>query len=348
MRNAEIKDETLKAFNCSNCGAGLKYKPGEENLTCEYCKTVNSIPQQEIIIEETNFEEYLEKLEAENLVNEKTMHCKSCGAVSTVNVNSRSSSCPYCSNPFTDGDAKMDLVIKPSYLLPFKVDKEKAIQIGLNWIKDVWYTKNTQSSSLTIEAVYTPYWTFDMNTHTDSILKNAFNRSFSSVTTLFYDDVLVSASANISQYLLNQIKPWDIQKLTDTNNEYLNDYTVEKYSIDLKKGFHEAKKMVDQAVKTKITSDAVNKMFHADIIQTQYLNIKFKLIIFPVYIISYDYKGKKNQLYVNGYDGKLASERPRNPIVAVFLKTILVSTIIFAALILLLMIASLFALFQTP
>jgi LSD1 subclass zinc finger protein len=329
MENAEIKNETLKAFDCSNCGAGLKYKPGTTTLMCEYCNTKNIIPQEQTIIKENDFVAYLEKLESENSVVEETLQCKSCGAASTININSKSSDCPYCSTPLIDASTKEDRAIKPQYLLPFKIDKQKAAQLGYNWAKNTWFTKKIQPSSIDLSAVYVPHWTFDVQTNTNYALEkkqvngnNTYLQSTSGNLSLFFDDVVVPASGTVDANLLAKVGPWITKNLVNTNDQYLSDYIVEKYKISLKQGFYVGKRAVDEAIRSKISSQfGIGSNITIKSIQSQYNDIKFKHILLPLYVATYDYKGQKNIFYVNGNTGAVAGIRPKSPIF-LFLKKI--------------------------
>lgn len=349
MENAEIKNETLKAFDCNNCGAGLKYKPGTTTLVCEYCNTKNTIPKEETIIEETDFEAYLEKLEAANSVVEETLQCKSCGATSTININAKSSNCPYCNTPLNEGSTKEDRTIKPTYLLSFKIDKQKAKELAFKWAIDTWYTKKIQSSSITLTSVYVPHWTFDTHTNSNYFLEKTqkngdqiYTQSFSGNISIFFDDIMVPASKNINNILLAEAGPWNTRDLVNTNDEYLKDYIVEKYTTDLKQGFHLAKAVIDQSIRTNILSKAGDRSFKIKSVQSQYQNIKFKHILLPIYILNYEYKGKINQIYLNGHNGKATGIRPKSPYYIVVMKIAKVLFITVAILVLLAIIITVF------
>ncbi|KIC02640.1 hypothetical protein OA88_08020 [Flavobacterium sp. JRM] len=350
MENAEIKNETLKAFDCNNCGAGLKYKPGTTTLICEYCNTKNNIPQEQTIIEENDFVAYLEKLESENSVVEETLQCKSCGAASTININSKSSDCPYCNTPLMDGNKKEDKTIKPQYLLPFKIDKQKASLLAYNWAKDTWFTKKIQPSSIDLSGVYVPHWTYDMQTSTNYALErkqvngnNTYTQSTSGNLSLSFDDVVVPASGTVDASLLTKAGPWVTKNLVNTNDQYLSDYIVEKYKISLKQGFYVGKRAVDEAIRQKVSSQfGIGGNTTIKSIQSQYHNIKFKHILLPLYVVTYDYNGKKNILYINGNTGVVAGIRPKSPIHNFFKKVAIVLFIITGALVLLLILLTWF------
>lgn len=331
MENAEIKNDYLKAFNCSNCGASLKNQPGTETLVCEYCNVKNTIPLEPTIIKENNYDAYLNKLESDNLVVEKTVQCKGCGATSTININSDLLDCPYCSAPLTDGNINEGKTIKPSYLLPFVIDKQKAASLAADWAKDSWFTKDVQSSSINTTPIYLPFWTFDAQTNTaytlqktEKINDTVFSQSRTANLSLFFDDIMIRASENISNDLLNEMGPWDTKKLVNTDNSYLSDYVVEKYNIDIKKGFELAKTNIIALIKNKIYDDAtrVDRNINIAALETHYADIHFKLIILPIYINTYEYKGQKYQMYLNGHNGKATGKRPKNPIRVVLWKIV--------------------------
>ncbi|MCD0475131.1 hypothetical protein LPB87_12080 [Flavobacterium sp. EDS] len=343
MENAEIKNETLKAFDCSNCGAGLKYKPGTTTLICEYCNTKNIIPQEQTIIEENDFVTYLEKLESENSVVEETLQCKSCGAASTININSKSSDCPYCNTPLIDASTKEDRTIKPQYLLPFKIDKQKAALLGYNWAKDTWFTKQIQSSSIDLSGVYVPHWTFDVQTNSNYNVErkqvngnNTYLQSMSGNLSLFFDDIVVPASGTVDTNLLAKVGPWITKNLVNTNDQYLSDYIVEKHKLGLKQGFYVGKKAIDETISKQINSQVGSgSNTKVKSIQSQYNNIKFKHILLPLYVATYEYKGQKNIFYINGNTGAVAGVRPKSPI-NVFLKKVAIVIFIIVGILLLL------------
>ncbi len=333
MESIEIKEKELNVFGCSNCGSELKYKPGTKTLVCEYCNTKNEIQQEESVIEELSFNDYLEKSEAENLEIEKIIHCNNCGASSSIDENLKSLHCPYCNSPLVQKDVQEERFIKPSHLLPFNLDNSKVSEILVDWIDGLWWTPNNLRkaaiSPLGLKGVYVPYWTFDTSTYSrytgergenyEISTGNGNNETTETKTRWFstsgnvsvrFDDIMSPASENIDLNSLTKLEPWDTNYLIKVNDQYLSGFVTEKYKIKLKEAFQTVKKDIDKEIKYKISRDIGGDKNRIDSVNTEYKDIYFKHILLPVYVSSYQYNNKTYHFYVNGRNGKLVGNRP--------------------------------------
>lgn len=333
MESIEIKEKELNVFGCSNCGSELKYKPGTKTLVCEHCNTKNEIQQEESVIEELSFNDYLEKSEAENLEIEKIIHCNSCGASSSIDENLKSLHCPYCSSPLVEKDIQEERFIKPSYLLPFNLDNSKVSEILVDWVDGLWWTPNNLRkaaiSPIGLKGVYVPYWTFDTNTYSrytgergenyevttgsgDNETTETRTRWYSTSgnVSVSFDDIMTPASGNIDISSLNKLEPWDTNSLIKLNDQYLSGFVTEKYKIKLKEAFQTVKKDIDNEIRAEICRDIGGDDNRIDFVNTQYKEINFKHILLPVYVSSYQYNNKIYHFYVNGRNGKLVGKRP--------------------------------------
>lgn len=338
MDNLEIKEKELKVFQCSNCGAELKYKPGTTTLVCDYCDTKNDIPQEEeTVIEELDFESYIENLESENLEAEKVIKCRSCGSTSSVDESLKSFHCPYCSSPLVQDDISEERFIKPAYLLPFNIDNPKVYNLLSNWVNGLWFAPNNLKkaalSPIGLTGIYVPYWTFDTHTNSSYTGERGDNYTVtegsgdnrrtvtktrwhyvSGQVSLFFDDVMVPASGNIDTASLTKLEPWDTKELIKTNDQYLSGFVTEKYKIKLREGFQFAKERIDDWINDAVRSDIGGDHQRVNSVDTSYNNIQFKHILLPVYVSSYRYNDKLYNFYVNGRNGKLIGQRPYSAI----------------------------------
>ena len=333
MSTIETKEKELNVYGCSNCGAELKYKPGTTTLVCEYCDTKNEIIQEEIVVEELDFEKYIENLESENLQLEKVIKCKSCGSTSAIDESLKSLHCAYCTAPLVEDDIQEDRFIKPAYLLPFSIENKKVYDQLSNWVNGLWWAPNNLKkaalSPIGLRGVYVPYWTFDTQTHSnytgergrnytvtvgdgdDERQETRTDWSFASgQLSLFFDDIMVPASGNIDSSSLSQLEPWDTSSLVKTNDQYLSGFVTEKYMVKLKEGFVFAKTQIDRSIHNAVQNDIGGDQQRIHSINSQYNNIQFKHILLPVYVSSYSFDNKMYHFYVNGRNGKLVGERP--------------------------------------
>lgn len=334
MENPDITIADFKGFLCTNCGAGLKYKPGTKTMACDYCSSTNNIPEdEELIIEELDFNSYIENFEAVNLQTEQIISCKNCGASSSVDENLKSLYCPYCTTPLVQDDISEQRFIKPGYLLPFNIDVNKTPAILSKWIDGRWLApsdfKKFAPSPIDLRGIYVPYWTFDAKTvssyngtrgtiHLKTIGSGKDKKtipttswtSASGEVFLDFDDIITPATKNISPEGLSKLEPWDFGQLIKVSDEYLSGFITEKYTIPLKQGFTDVKKRMAQQITGTIKDEIGGDFQVISSCNTEYDEIQFKHIMVPVYVSSYRYKEKIYHFYINGRNGKIYGESP--------------------------------------
>ncbi|WP_282053772.1 DNA helicase PriA [Maribacter luteus] len=324
--------------SCANCGAELKFKPGSNQLTCEYCGYEEFIEQTKSSFEELELEHYL-KVVGENAYTESIdlLHCKNCGANQHVEENYKSLNCVYCGEPLIREDIEKEGWILPGALVPFQLDGKKARSIFKKWVSSIWFAPNNLKRAALdpegLRGLYVPYWTFDSNlyaeyqgqrgdyyyetqkvrtkngTQTRQVRKTRWSRASGTVSG-FVDDILINASEKKRREIPAKIAHWNLKELAVFNSKYLAGFVTEKYTISLKDGHHrsfqEAKDIAYNWIRRDIGGDT-QRIGHADI---KLSDETFKHILLPVYISSYRYSGKEYLFYINGQTGALSGSRP--------------------------------------
>lgn len=343
MDLAEREERITEAYTCSDCGAVLKYKPGTDTLVCEYCGGVNKItPTDDRLVEELDYQSFLKTVGDENLVSEKVIECKNCGASSCVQGNLKSLFCPHCSSPLIEADIHEERLIRPAALLPFIVEHQEVYKKLSRWVNGLWFTPNdmekTALSPIGLQGVYIPYWTYDAETISHYSGQRGENYAVSVGTgdnrrtetrtkwygasgTVYvpFDDIMIPASGNLGESTLRSLEPWDKDRLIAISNEYLSGFITEKYKINLEQGFNSARGIMERSIKREIRYDIGGDQQRIHSVSTQYNAISFKHILVPVYMSSYRYKNKLYHFYVNGRNGKITGDRPYSIAKIVFL-----------------------------
>lgn len=342
MEHTEEKQINVGTFACNNCGADLKYKPGTEKLTCEYCGAENEIPQIEGEIEELDFNAYLtQKSEGEEQLTERFVKCVSCGASSTLEPNIVAANCPYCATPLIVEQATEESVIQPKSLLPFKLDKKQAKTEFGKWVKKLWFAPNDlKKATLNFDkfkGIYIPYWTFDTDTYskyigqrgvyyyvtesysttengksvskTRQVRKTRWHSASGSVNH-FFDDILTVATKSLPEKYIYKLEPWDLENLVPFEKSYLSGYITEKYQIELGEGFEIAKNIADKEIRQLVRRDIGGDEQRINTLNTSYKDITFKHLLLPVYVSAFKFKNKVFQFLVNGRTGEVQGERP--------------------------------------
>lgn len=332
-------------IKCKECGANLKYLPGTPYLNCEYCGTKNEIEsEKDVEIIENDFENFLVEKEHQEIKQEiSTVKCSNCAASTTLLPNITSSNCPYCDTPLVIKNATTSTILKPSYILPFKIDRKKASSEFENWVKALWFAPNklkdyASHSAEKLNGIYMPYWTYDSNTITQySGMRGVYYYVTESYTNSEgktqtrqvqhtnwfpasgivhneFDDVLVVSSKSLPENLANALEPWDLPELVTYNDKFLSGFITESYQVDLKSGFEKAKSKMQSVIKSTVISDIGGDVQQVTSLSSSYNDIKFKHILLPVWLSSYTYKDKVFRFLINARTGEVQGERPYSAI----------------------------------
>ncbi len=332
--------ETANTIKCKNCGANLSFKPGTDSLTCQYCQTQNEIVVEKIEITENDYNSFLEQnVSSSEKQTISTVKCDSCGSSTTLPPNVTSSSCPYCDTPLVIKNAATCSIIKPKYLLPFKVERNKAKEGFIKWVGGLWFAPNklkdyAQHSLEKLKGVYMPYWTYDSNTHsnytglrgvyyyvtetyrdsqgktqTRQVRHTNWFPASGSVNNSF-DDILVCASHSLPKKLVQDLEPWDLLELVAYNDQYLAGFVTESYQTELQPGFEEAKERMQPIIRSSVNSDIGGDTQQITSLNTQYNDISFKHILLPLWISAYKYNNKVYRFTINARTGEVQGERP--------------------------------------
>ncbi len=347
--------EKKHSINCVNCGADVAFKPGTHSLVCDYCGTENDIPQEEFQIKELDLNAYLKLDQKQKTLKVEIIQCPGCGAHETLDSDKSSSFCVYCGTALVSGKLQAEEIISPDYILPFKLDKKEALTRTSQWLRGNWFVPNKLKkdaiSYANFKGVYLPFWTYDAKTYThftgqrgdayyqevrrgdkvQRIRRIRWSAAYRDQISHFFDDILIAGSTSLRSKYLNSLAPWDLQNLVPFKEDYLRGFITEKFKIGLKEGFLKAKSQMESSItsmiRRRIGGDdqrIINK-------QTQYDQLTFKHILLPVYISSFQYKGKKYQFVVNSRTGEVQGKKPLSTIkiVLVVLGVILLITSIY-------------------
>lgn len=351
------KVNTMKETDrkCPNCGAVMDFDPSTGGLYCPFCDHREEI-KEENSQGETRAEE-LDFSKAEFTGNcdwgaaQKTVTCKSCGAVSVYDALAVSNECPYCgSNQVMEAsDVK---TLAPNGVVLFKITAQQAGEKFSNWLKKKWFAPREAKLNARADkfkGIYLPYWTFDSDTYSTYTAEYGKDRKVKrgdKETTVtdwhktsgnhseFIDDALVCATGNQNVSILKRIEPFDTADNKAYKPEYLAGFIAERYSKGLKDAWEDGKKIIanilEESVKSKIL-----KEYNADHVRnlnmnTTHSNIKYKYLMLPVWLSSFKYKEKIYQFAVNGQSGKVGGDYPVSPWRVAF--AILITIAIFALL----------------
>lgn len=329
-----------RQFPCKNCGANLRFEPGQSTLKCPYCHVENEIPTSAEVIEEIDFRATLANLASSQATEETlTVKCTACGAESSLNPSVTADRCVFCGSPIvTQGHPHRQ--IRPKSLLPFHIKLQQADAAFKQWLDSLWFAPNDLKKFAyagSLKGVYIPYWTYDADTdshytgqrgddywetqsytamvngkptrQTRQVRKTRW-RSVSGRVHNTFDDILILASNSLPRKYTESLEPWDLANLVPYTDEYLAGFVAESYQVPLDEGFGHAKTIMDEHIAASIRQDIGGDHQRIHSTDTRYDDITFKHVLLPLWISAYRYRDRSFRFLVNARTGEVCGERP--------------------------------------
>jgi predicted RNA-binding Zn-ribbon protein involved in translation (DUF1610 family) len=334
-----------RKFPCPQCGARLDFDPSAQGLKCPYCsyhQAVQTAEEKEVL--ERNYMEFLARDESKIKAiagHTSQTTCTGCGAVVLLEDKMATEQCPFCHTHLEAKSEKVEGMIEPESVLPFKVDLRGARTAFTRWVESLWFAPNELKKIAALgelTGVYLPYWTYDSMTYssysgqrgdnytdteyyTETTSDGRTESKSRTVTRIhwyyvsgevqhFFDDVLVCGSHSITLSLLNDLGEWDLENLKPFEPDYLSSFKTERYSIGLKDGLVEAKKLMEPVIQSLIRRDIGGDHQRIDNKQTRYTGITFKHTLLPIWVAVYRFQNQTYQIVVNGRSGRVSGYRP--------------------------------------
>ena len=333
-------------FPCGQCGAELRFAPGQTVLKCPYCGFVQQIAATAGTSRATTFAEHdLARGLASDLPDTasdevRSTHCPNCGAVVEFQGASHATECPFCGTPLVV-DTGSRRRIKPQALIPFQLDEPAARKALISWLGSLWFAPNRllefTRAGRAMSGIYVPYWTFDADTQsrysgakgvhyyeTRTVTVNVNGRSerrqeqvqktrwypASGTVARRFDDVLVIASTSLPTRLGDGLEPWDMAALQAYSPDYLAGFQAEGYTVALADGQKVGHGKMDVVIYQDVCRDIGGDVQRVDTVDTDYSRETFKHVLLPVWMAAYKYSGKSYRFLVNGLTGEVQGERP--------------------------------------
>ncbi len=341
---AERGDE--HRWPCEECGADLRFTPGQTRLTCAHCGHQQAIPAAPVsersrALGELPLRRGLDDdLAPTSMEQARATPCPACGAVVEFQGAAHAAKCPFCDTPVVIGTGT-ERRIKPQAVLPFQLNEDQARSAMTRWLGSLWFAPSTlmeyARKGRAMSGIYVPYWTFDAptrsrytgqrgdayyTTKTVSVTENGksvrrevkerhirWSRK-SGWVSRFFDDVLVLAAQGLPKRYTDNLAPWDLSVLDVYRPDFLAGFAAEGYTIGLAQGHAEARQVMENGIRDDVRRDIGGDEQRIDHIDTDWGEETFKHVLLPVWMAAYKYGDRTFRFVVNGQTGKVQGERP--------------------------------------
>ncbi len=341
-----------KKYSCKNCGAELYFDPKRGKLHCEYCDTDYDPSEYDFTPEEENAKDTVipqsSDTDADELQNAKAgegsqatddsmtnqdlvvYQCPNCGAEVITSKKTVATTCVYCNQAITlSGNVKG--VFKPDYVLPFQVERNQVEEAYRNLCRRSWLTPKLFLKDSTIEKIkglYVPFWLYSFDGQIDLTMRAERTRIFqmgndeiteissydvreSGIAT--FDQIPADAMKDLDNVLMDSVAPYDFSKMVPFNPAYLAGFYTQQWDDSVEDNEPRAKE------RAKKTLNAMAKEHAGQFTTTIVENERYtwprqssEYALLPVWMMYTEYHGKKYMFGMNGQNGKIVGEIPKD------------------------------------
>ena len=330
-------------YQCPSCTGPLHYDGAAGRLQCDYCGSSFDPAEIEKLYAEKE-QQAASQPETESDTGEwqssadedwgmdadkmRVYSCPSCGAQLICEETTAATSCPYCGNP-TVIPEQFSGILKPDYILPFKLSKEDAIKA----LKKHYLKKPLLPSTFSkanhleeIEGVYVPFWMYDgeasgsaqfhatqVHTYTsgDYEITETSHYDVRRAGSIAFEKIPVDASSKMPDDYMDSIEPYDYAELRPFSTAYLPGFLADKYDVSVEDSRERADtrcagsllSALERTVSGYTSCNETSRDIHLKRGKVHYA-------LLPVWILNTRWEGKDFLFAMNGQTGKLVGNLP--------------------------------------
>lgn len=314
-------------YKCPSCGNALKYEPGSLKFACEFCGSAFDKSYLDKL-DDKAYQQEKEETQVDSPAGEEYLFsCPSCGAELVTSETTAATMCYYCHNPVVIV-GRLDAAFRPDVVLPFKYDRNGAMDRFFGWIRKKKYVPKefiAQESVDRLAGVYYPYWLADYEasasftgegqivTHSTTAKYNITTAKYYSVSRdadISFRNVERSALQKADRKLADAVHPYDTGELVDFAPAYLSGFMAEKRDIakDAVRGSVE-EELKGYAQPLMTASSPYTSLVGATTMQLK--GNRYRYALLPAWVMTY--RGNKGEMYhyeMNGQTGEVCGVLP--------------------------------------
>lgn len=338
-------------YKCPACTGPLHFDGALGKLKCDYCESSFDVAEIESLYAEENARaeeasaaaeaqreesaakglsfEYVGSEWGEDGDDMRVYGCPSCGAELICESTTAATSCPYCGNP-TVVPGQFSGILKPDYVIPFKQDKNAAIEAlkrhykGKILLPKAFADENHLQE---IKGIYVPFWLFDgavdadvtfhctrSHTHRSGDDQITITEHFKvrRAGSMAFSRIPVDASKKMPDEYMDSIEPFNYDEMTAFSKAYLPGFLADKYDVSVEESALRADNRVRNSAIEMFRRDA-SVGFHTCTPERQSMELtrgEVKYALLPVWVLHTKWNDQDFLFTMNGQTGKLIGDLP--------------------------------------
>jgi DNA-directed RNA polymerase subunit RPC12/RpoP len=328
-------------YQCPNCTGPLRFAGTSGQLECEHCDSRFEISVIEQLYADKEQAAAFAGTEpqwdpsasvgtwgAEEAAHMRSYTCPSCAAELICDDTTAATSCPYCGNP-TVVPGQFTGQLKPDYVIPFKLDKDAAMEglkrhyKGKKFLPKSFIKDNHIQD---IKGIYVPFWLFDARSdgdikYTGTKVHKHISGDEEVTVTEYYDvfrkgsisfsKIPVDGSKKMPDAHMDAIEPYDYSELKTFSSAYLPGFMADKYDMDADVCSQRANVRIKASTQDAFAATA--KGYHSLTVDRSAIDIHggdIKYALMPVWMLNSKWDGKDFLFAMNGQTGKFIGDLP--------------------------------------
>ena len=268
--------------------------------------------------------------------------CNNCGAKVATDPEHRSYVCPFCDSTYVvEYSPELTGRQDPEFVIGFRIPPEEALERFKQWIgRGNWFRPGDLKMAQVADkmrGVYLPFWGFTMLAQSgwSAEIGEYWYRTETYTTTengktvtktrqvretewwplsgrhhRYYNGFLVSGSQGLPQKQAEWIKPFQLPALKRYKPEYLAGWLSEEYSIEQADAEITCRQEFERQERENIENFLPRDTNRGLSVHTSFSNVTSDLCLLPIYLVSYNYRGKLYRFLLNGQTGKASGQKP--------------------------------------
>jgi len=327
-----------KTFRCPSCGSPTSFKVATGAVTCDYCDWTGDQGQDKRVGRKALATEFtLEALQAAQHgwgVQRRELNCENCGGNLALDEGSLSSTCPFCASNRVRIREKEDTGLRPTFLIPFAVDRPGLKPYVKEWLSRGWIHPRDLNKADDVEkfaGIYMPFWTFSARLeadwegevgHTETYQEwDSDSGRFETQTRTVWkwekghvdihlENWDIAGSTQLSRLLLEKLRPWDFDAFVEFSPDYLPGWQAQTYDCGLLEAWDLGKAAMREACKGACHQQAGGSKMRNFSMVCDLDDEAWRYVLLPVWVSVYKFGGKTWRVLVNGQTGNVVGQKP--------------------------------------
>lgn len=353
------------SFRCAQCKGLLLFSPSQGALRCTHCRAVQTPTQSTLRVTEHDLRSALASQPRpaagpplSELAASQVARCRECGAQVVFSDGLVASYCTFCRAPTVLSQREQRSSLRPESLIPFKVDRQQAMQIIGRWVRRRRFRPSDlagRSQTQRFVGIYVPYYTFDAEVESSWTAQAGFHYSETETYEVTengetvkktrevqktrwesrsgarhdsYDDLLINAGRGLPSELASQVSDFKTAGLVPYVPDYLAGFLAEESSLDLAQAWRQGESAIRFFQEQRCSSDVGGDEQRDLSVESSLSSLSYKLVLLPFWVLAYRYRDRSYRIVVNGQSGRIEGEAPYATSKLIFLALAIVAALV--------------------